>query len=41
MQNTTVVDRRPMFRGLAGIDVLFVLALGVMGLAAYLAIKLR
>jgi hypothetical protein len=36
-----VVDKRPMFRALPGVDLAFLVALGVAGIAACLFIGLR
>jgi hypothetical protein len=41
MQNAPVAERRLIFRALPGVDLVFVLALGVAGLAACLVIALR
>ena len=41
MSKPSVVDRRPLFRVLPNVDAMFFLALGIIGIAACLAIGLR
>jgi len=41
MQKALSVDRRPMFRGLPVVDLVFLFGLGAAGLAACLVIGLR
>ena len=41
MQKAKVVERRRMFRALPGVDLVFLFAVGILGVAACVAIVLR